>query len=85
MLAAIAAVTWSRGRPIQTPVRATATLVETAAGGTQGGGARLTELGRTVLTQYRALERRIAEAAQGEAWNTLRAEMLHQPKQSQKD
>lgn len=60
-------------------------LVETAAGGTQGGGAQLTDLGRAVVAQYRALERRIAEVAQGEAWDGLRAAMLPRPKQSQKD
>lgn len=60
-------------------------LVETAAGGTQGGGARLTDLGRAVLDQYRALERRMADAAQGEAWDMLRSAMLAVPKQSQKD
>lgn len=62
-----------------------APLVETAAGGTQGGGAQLTELGLTVLTRYRDLERRIAEAAAGEAWDMLRPAMLPHPKQSQKD
>ncbi len=60
-------------------------LVETAAGGTQGGGARLTDLGARVLAQYRDLERRIAEAANGEAWEALRCAMLPTPKQSQKD
>src|SRR3546814_933174 len=34
-----------------------APLVETAAGGSHGGGARLTTLGADLLAQYRALER----------------------------
>lgn len=59
-------------------------LVETAAGGTQGGGARLSDLGHDVLTRYRALEARIAEAARAEGWDALRAAMLTEPKPSQK-
>src|SRR5579871_6627051 len=31
-------------------------VVSTAAGGTGGGGARLTEAGQTLITEYRALE-----------------------------
>ncbi|HLZ79252.1 MAG TPA: ModE family transcriptional regulator [Sphingomonas sp.] len=38
-------------------------LVETAAGGARGGGARLSETGVTVLAQYRAMEAAIAKAA----------------------
>jgi molybdate transport system regulatory protein len=38
-------------------------MVETAAGGTRGGGARLTEAGRTLVREYRALERAAAESA----------------------
>ncbi|MCE7797175.1 LysR family transcriptional regulator [Sphingobium sufflavum] len=59
-------------------------LVETAAGGTQGGGARLTDLGQTVAAHYRDLEARIAAAAEGAAWDSLRAAMLPRPKPSQK-
>jgi molybdate transport system regulatory protein len=45
-----------------------APLVETSAGGAKGGGARLSETGREVLTAYRALEAAIAGAAHdGEA------------------
>ncbi|HEX7873448.1 MAG TPA: ModE family transcriptional regulator [Sphingobium sp.] len=62
----------------------TTPLVETAAGGTQGGGARITDLGRQVLDQYRALEQRLIAAAQDEQWEVLKASMLTQPKQSQK-
>lgn len=37
-------------------------LVESARGGAQGGGARLTAAGETVLSHYRTIEGRIAEA-----------------------
>jgi len=37
-------------------------LVETAAGGRRGGGARVTELGEEVLRRYRAMEVRAARA-----------------------
>jgi molybdate transport system regulatory protein len=49
----------------------TGRLVETQAGGGQASGARLTELGRQVLGHYRALERRVATAAEGEALDAL--------------
>ena len=38
-------------------------VVETAAGGTGGGGARLTEAGRTLVQQYRAVEQAAASTA----------------------
>ncbi len=38
-------------------------LVETAAGGANGGGTRLTSAGRAVLAEYRALEAAIADAS----------------------
>ena len=59
-------------------------LVEASSGGTQGGGARLTDLGREVLARYRALERRLARVADEEDWGALRAAMLDAPKPSQK-
>ncbi|WP_150495756.1 winged helix-turn-helix domain-containing protein [Roseibium aquae] len=37
-------------------------LVESTRGGSRGGGARLTEAGETVLTNYRKLEEILAEA-----------------------
>lgn len=40
-----------------------APLVETAAGGKGGGGARVTDLGREVLARYRAILKKCAEAA----------------------
>jgi molybdate transport system regulatory protein len=41
-------------------------LVESARGGAQGGGARLTPTGEAVLASYRRLEGRVAEAGAGE-------------------
>lgn len=41
-------------------------LVDTATGGSGGGGARLTELGRDLLARYRALETQAAAAVQKE-------------------
>jgi molybdate transport system regulatory protein len=38
-------------------------VVQTAAGGSGGGGASLTELGQTVVTRYRAIEEDCAAAA----------------------
>jgi molybdate transport system regulatory protein len=40
-----------------------APLVETAAGGKGGGGARITDLGREVLARYRAILQKCTEAA----------------------
>ena len=40
-------------------------VVETAAGGAGGGGARLTEAGRTLVQQYRAVERAASDTARG--------------------
>ncbi|OAB54966.1 LysR family transcriptional regulator [Phormidium willei BDU 130791] len=44
----------------------TAPLVEAARGGSGGGGAGLTELGREVLARYRALEEKAAAAVAGD-------------------
>lgn len=43
-----------------------ARLVETTLGGGADKGARLTPLGHEVLAAYRVLERRVAQAAEGE-------------------
>ena len=40
-------------------------VVETAAGGAGGGGARLTEAGRTLVQQYRAVEQAASDTARG--------------------
>lgn len=42
-------------------------LIDTAAGGVKGGGARLTPLGEDVLIRYRRLEAKAREAASAEA------------------
>ena len=39
-------------------------VVETAAGGAGGGGARLTEAGRTLIQRYRAVEQAAADTAE---------------------
>ncbi len=39
-------------------------VVETSAGGSGGGGARLTEIGRVVIATYRIIEADTAQAAQ---------------------
>ncbi len=41
-------------------------LVESVRGGAQGGGARLTATGESVLSTFRRLEGRVAEAGAGE-------------------
>ena len=46
-------------------------LVATSPGGGKGGGARLTDLGRHVLTSFRALEKRAEVAAQQDDYATL--------------
>jgi molybdate transport system regulatory protein len=51
-----------------------APLIETSAGGSRGGGARLTALGEEVLAEYRAIEARAAEAA-GPGLARLRASL----------
>jgi molybdate transport system regulatory protein len=43
-----------------------APVISTATGGAKGGGAKLTELGKTVVARYRAIEAQAAQAAAGE-------------------
>lgn len=54
-------------------------LVETAAGGSGGGGAQVTELGRAVLDCYRELER-ACEAASAKPLARLDRLMKRRPK-----
>ncbi|ALJ11712.1 ModE family transcriptional regulator [Sphingopyxis macrogoltabida] len=54
-------------------------LVETTAGGGAAKGARLTDCGRTVLASYRALERRLADAARRGGLDELTALMRAAP------
>ena len=56
-------------------------LVETVAGGS--GGARVTPLGITVLTRYRALQKRVSTSTKCDALIGLEAAMLPQPRNSQ--
>lgn len=58
-------------------------LVETAAGGARGGGARLTGLGQDILLHYRALEQHIAEIADSAPLQALNAAMRETPKPAQ--
>jgi molybdate transport system regulatory protein len=48
-------------------------VLTTATGGAKGGGAKLTELGRTVIARYRAIEAQAAKAAAGELTELTRA------------
>lgn len=43
-----------------------APVISTATGGAKGGGAKLTELGKTILARYRSIETQAAQAAAGE-------------------
>lgn len=60
-------------------------LVETSAGGSHGGGTRLTALGEAVLEHYRLLETVCAEAAQGKALDGLLADILPEPRPAHQD
>jgi molybdate transport system regulatory protein len=48
-------------------------VLTTATGGAKGGGAKLTELGKTVIARYRAIEAQAARAAAGELSELTRA------------
>lgn len=54
-------------------------VVETHPGSTRGGGARLTEFGRTLLANYRALHQRVTEAAVGPEMDGLAAAVRQSP------
>lgn len=56
-----------------------ARLVETVAGGGEGRGARLSEMGRVVLTAYRALEARLEQAVAGKTMAELSALLRDAP------
>ncbi len=58
-------------------------LVEAVAGGGEQKGARVTAAGLEVLKAYRALEKAVAAAAEGEALAILQSRMLTEPKASQ--
>jgi molybdate transport system regulatory protein len=50
-----------------------APVISTATGGAKGGGAKLTELGRTLVSRYRMIEAQAAKAAAGELSELTRA------------
>lgn len=60
-------------------------LVEAVAGGGKGGGAHVTEFGRSVLKHYRALQDLARQAEEGEAWSALQSALRSQPKSAQRD
>lgn len=60
-------------------------LVETLAGGSHGGGARLTARGEEILGHYRALQEAARNAAGGtSAWAALNAAMRDEPRAARK-
>lgn len=60
-------------------------LVGTAAGGSHGGGARVTELGQTILAHYRALQDGAATLTGGADWEALQGALRSEPKLAQSD
>ena len=60
-------------------------LVEALAGGSHGGGARVTELGQNILAQYRALQAGAATVEQGDEWRALQSTLRDEPKSAQSD
>ena len=59
-------------------------LVATSPGGAPGGGARVTGLGETVLTRYRALQAQVDAAADCADFAALHGAILAEPRRSQK-
>ena len=49
-----------------------APVISTATGGAKGGGAKLTEFGRTLVSRYRAIESQATKATAGELSELLR-------------
>jgi molybdate transport system regulatory protein len=58
-------------------------LVETAAGGSRGGGARLTELGASILAHYRDLLAAARQAEGSAAWAALHTALRPVPRAAQ--
>jgi molybdate transport system regulatory protein len=50
-----------------------APAITTATGGAKGGGAKLTELGKTIVARYRAIEAHAARATAGELNELVKA------------
>ncbi len=59
-------------------------LVETSPGSHHGGGARVTEFGRTILGEYRALLVRLEAAADAGEMASLHRALLPSPRPSRK-
>jgi molybdate transport system regulatory protein len=62
-----------------------APLVETAAGGSHGGGAHVTDLGKRVLAWFRALQQASRDLETGTDWRALQAVLRAEPKLAQSD
>jgi molybdate transport system regulatory protein len=60
-----------------------APLVETAAGGSHGGGARLTTAGETILAHYNALLEGAAVLQASPPWAALQAALRPEPRSAQ--
>lgn len=58
-------------------------LVETAMGGKQGGGARVSELGHSILRQYRILQNNLDLASDGEPLEAMFSALRDLPRVSQ--
>lgn len=58
-------------------------LIATAAGGSKGGGARLTELGASVLAHYRNLQVAAQQAEDSAAWLALQSALRPSPRAAQ--
>ena len=54
-----------------------AAVITTATGGAKGGGAKLTDLGKTVITRYRAMEAQAARASTEELDALIRMRSPH--------
>ena len=61
-----------------------APVITTATGGAKGGGAKLTELGKTVVARYRAIEAQAAQAAAGELTELSKAALAAVPEDKAK-
>lgn len=60
-------------------------LVETTTGGSHGGGARLSVLGKNVVRHYRAIERTMTEGAETDSLKELLGALQPSPRSSQKN
>ena len=59
-------------------------LVETATGGSHGGGARLSSLGKQVVRHYREIEQHMEDSARSATLNRLLEAIRPAPRPSQK-